>query len=782
MKKYLLTIVVCLFTTVFFFRFEKALAISLFQKSTSNPVLFTGGNVWDNNRVAHPSVLLTSNLQMWYAGHNNTYWSTGLASSSDGIIWSKSISNPVLAWNLSITEPKNFNTPSVLIDGDMLKIWFTSTPDDLSNFRIGYAEYDQLLGWQKISFDVLMIPSGSWGRNATHPFVLRNNSGYHLWFSSFDDGGIWKIGYSHSDNGISWTMGTHNPIIIGTGDTSGEGSHTGGPSVLYDESTGIYKMWYSSNFASPQLSFINYAESAFPDTGWTKPADKNPVLTKGQPGLFDDIAIGDPSVVKIGDTHLLYYTAWGNVDGESKIRIGLATDGPIVFPTLTPTPTETPVPTETPTPTETPIPTNTPEPTPTLVPVTKIVLVPGLAGSLSFDQIFNCTNDPNANWSSWPLSDLEYQPFIQTIQRTGYTPLVFYYDWRRDPRESAAKLKLFIDSQTAVGEKVYLVGHSLGGLVARAYIEQEQGLAKVEKYVSVASPHQGTALAYYAWSGGEIVGDFLWRTAAAFIQSACVHHGIANPRHIVQTYFPSTQSLLPTFDYLRDKRANILKPTSSLAAQNNWLPNTLFFPPFYGIPTGSIAGNGNNTIREILTKPPSGADIFLGKWLDGKPMAKVSTSAGDGTVLGMSSLLTDSFQSTLDENHLSIMRTTISIQTIFSNLGIPSPLSALALSVSPGEQTPSSAIILLSDADAITINKPNGKKIVSREGTLLLSDPSEENFSLDIDPKTQLTNLLVIQVLNNDVTLSHRYTFTNKTRKHKTLRFSRRTPVGDILK
>ena len=102
------------------------------------------------------------------------------------------------------------------------------------------------------------------------------------------------------------------------------------------------------------------------------------------------------------------------------------TPTPTETPTPTMTPTETPTNTPSPTPTNTPTNTPTPTPTPTPVPVTKIVLVPGLAGSLSFDQIFNCTNDPGSTWSSWPLSDLEYQPFIQAVLRAGYTPLVFW--------------------------------------------------------------------------------------------------------------------------------------------------------------------------------------------------------------------------------------------------------------------------------------------------------------------------------------------------------------------
>jgi len=44
-------------------------------------------------------------------------------------------------------------------------------------------------------------------------------------------------------------------------------------------------------------------------------------------------------------------------------------------------------------------------------------------------------------------------------------------------------------------EKVILVGHSMGGLVSRAYLYQLGGHAFVEKLITLGSPHQGTVLA-----------------------------------------------------------------------------------------------------------------------------------------------------------------------------------------------------------------------------------------------------------------------------------------------
>lgn len=48
------------------------------------------------------------------------------------------------------------------------------------------------------------------------------------------------------------------------------------------------------------------------------------------------------------------------------------------------------------------------------------------------------------------------------------------------------------------GDKVILVGHSMGGLAARAYLRRF-GAGKVERIITLGSPHHGSRLALLAW-------------------------------------------------------------------------------------------------------------------------------------------------------------------------------------------------------------------------------------------------------------------------------------------
>src|SRR5690606_26327619 len=62
----------------------------------------------------------------------------------------------------------------------------------------------------------------------------------------------------------------------------------------------------------------------------------------------------------------------------------------------------------------------------------------------------------------------------------------------------AARLAVTIERHVPAEMKVSLVGHSLGGLVARWYVEELGGAARVDRIVTIATPHGGTQAARFA--------------------------------------------------------------------------------------------------------------------------------------------------------------------------------------------------------------------------------------------------------------------------------------------
>ncbi|MGI0480141.1 esterase/lipase family protein [Geminocystis sp. CENA526] len=65
-----------------------------------------------------------------------------------------------------------------------------------------------------------------------------------------------------------------------------------------------------------------------------------------------------------------------------------------------------------------------------------------------------------------------------------------------DLRDLAQQLKTYIDTQFLPQEKIILLGFSMGGLVTRYYLQRLNGLERIDRYISISAPNNGTNLAY----------------------------------------------------------------------------------------------------------------------------------------------------------------------------------------------------------------------------------------------------------------------------------------------
>ena len=96
--------------------------------------------------------------------------------------------------------------------------------------------------------------------------------------------------------------------------------------------------------------------------------------------------------------------------------------------------------------------------------------------------------------------------------------LHFNYDSRAGVERGALGLREFLRRHVR-GGRIDLVGHSLGGLLARVYVEALGGARRVDRCVTLGTPHRGTYNSYWLWSrvGGELRPDspLLARLSAA---------------------------------------------------------------------------------------------------------------------------------------------------------------------------------------------------------------------------------------------------------------------------
>lgn len=459
-------------------------------------------------------------------------------------------------------------------------------------------------------------------------------------------------------------------------------------------------------------------------------------------------------------------------------------------PTPTPEPTLTPTPTPSPTPTPTPTPTTTPTPTP--APVNKVIFIHGAGGSWNKDALLNCKLDNySGTWSPWKIKNANiYQPLITNLQTAGYTPIPFYYDWRKQAPDLATPLATYIQNNSTSGERLSIVAHSYGGLVGRSYLESLSG-NNIDSFLTIGTPHQGTVLAYPAWSGGEMwIDDMTMRLGFAVMKVGCAIKYGWTSREMVQRALPAIQNILPVFSYLTDL-SGISIPLASMQAKNNYLPGS-FGPPYSGVSVATLTGIGHPTLRSLQVKQANPHDKKLDNWLDGKPTNNKGYADGDGTVLANSSILTDAPNLQLPLDHAGLVTDPTGINAILQFIknkifmqSEVQPLRQQPYYTKPAKSM--TALLIVVDGISAVLTDKDGNKIYDSEGQITVIDPHKEAYTLTVTPVkkwrwNRKSKIVVIQLFDDGTTEWKEYFHPGFLRKSWKLRFDNILKHNDILR
>ncbi|HKB88222.1 MAG TPA: alpha/beta fold hydrolase [Patescibacteria group bacterium] len=481
---------------------------------------------------------------------------------------------------------------------------------------------------------------------------------------------------------------------------------------------------------------------------------------------------GDFSVNFI-DINSQWFDIWGNCAGFGTCSI----TGAYLYDVSigsTPTPTPTLVPTNTPTPTSTPIATPTATSTPTSIPVTKVFFIPGFGASWNASAFASCIqdNDPS-HWSLASYATNVYNGILTTLASSGWTTIPFYYDWRQIISNNSSVLTSFVNGRIGNNEKFNLVGHSMGGLVARQYLEDTSG-QKINKLLTAGSPHQGIPTAYPAWSAGDIWQDnFITKIAMTLYLKHCA--GVfTDDRTAVQQNIPSVNNLLPIFNYLKNTKSVIFKDWSSMIVKNYWHNSNDY--DSHGVETETLSGYGFSTLQEIQIKDPSKTDIKNGDWLDGKPSGKIYSTNGDGTVLENSSTLPGVSNVTLNQTHSGLVTSVDGMAEILRFLGTTN-----SSSLHSNFTEPNSALVLIGYPGNFWITDQKGHTQKDKNGMISFINPESDSFRLNLIPQINNTLFVIAQFLPNGQVYYKEYRFSGFTPKLKTIKFDLKNPTEDIL-
>ncbi len=312
-------------------------------------------------------------------------------------------------------------------------------------------------------------------------------------------------------------------------------------------------------------------------------------------------------------------------------------------------------------------------PTPTPIPEEKhkkIFILPGLGASWNSEAIVYGKEIGDGDWKTTPFVN-NYDGLIELLKNNGLEEnkdfFVWNYDWRKSMSDIENKFNDFVNSKNLDNnDEVYLIGHSLGGVVARLWSQTNLDRFTIKEVITLGSPHLGSLNSYSVWNGGEVLKMDGLSSVAFQILLGLQNKGFAiTDINKIRSFAPVLKDLLPTFDYVSKSGKTI--PWRNLESKNDYL-NGKNQSISSLIPKLSLSvGTGISTPNVLKLGNRSVFDKTLGLWPDGELLSYTSSN-GDGTVLKNSANLGQSNFYEVASDHGEI--TNKSINLIADKLGL----------------------------------------------------------------------------------------------------------------
>ena len=302
---------------------------------------------------------------------------------------------------------------------------------------------------------------------------------------------------------------------------------------------------------------------------------------------------------------------------------------------------------------------------------TPIVFVPGLFGSMS-----NIIIPGTGDWN-FGISAFVYEPFIMMLESMGYQRnknlFISFYDWRQKIKESAQiylTKTITLAKQITGANKVNLICHSMGGLVARAYAQSNMYYNDVDQLIILCTPNAGSPSNYSYWTGGILPVhvsskiNIVYLYMDQYINYLC-HLYKMNRVEAIHAHFKGVQDIIPCKyygNYLFMKNGSSIEfiPYNKMKTQNHFLDELNQHRDIMNrrnIHITLISGDGEETIKDLQVIP-SHSKV---KWIDGKVVGDITTKRGDGNVIMNSVFLLEGNKYIVQGTHNEVLYKSIPI-------------------------------------------------------------------------------------------------------------------------
>lgn len=231
---------------------------------------------WDSHFLDTPDWLKDNmGYKLYYFGdrdNNSIGGAIGLAESDDGIHWNRVGTEPILSpGNSGEWDELYIESPSVLYDGTTYFMWYSGIN---ANYKvsIGVATSPDGIHWTKNNGNPVIDTDSdySWeGLSVATPTIIKKDEHFEMWYCGasyhdFLDNDVIdtiKIGYATSLDGLTWTKYAKNPIMDTYTPPYAENEERGPwtPDVIFKDET--YYMWYETahGFGLATSTFENVA-------------------------------------------------------------------------------------------------------------------------------------------------------------------------------------------------------------------------------------------------------------------------------------------------------------------------------------------------------------------------------------------------------------------------------------------------------------------------------------------------------------------------------------------
>ncbi|MEN6600987.1 MAG: hypothetical protein ABFD86_01130 [Bryobacteraceae bacterium] len=288
------------------------------------PVLGRGATgEWDGVDTLNPAIVMRGGTYYnFYSGFDGKTWHTGLATSADGLEWTrrgKVLSPKPETWEGDYIAANG----TALLSGGMFLYWYQAGGRRPS---IGFATSADGTHWTREPLPVLQPgPRGSWDeRGVADPCVIWKKDAFYMYYLGQDRAGRQRLGVARSTGGKRWEKLRSNPVMELGPEGAFDENGLGEPAVWTEY--GWYWMLYTGRDRAENRR-LGLARSR-DGVHWHRASDKA-VFEGGQ--SWNSKVVCDPSVLVDGGIVRVWFGGGDAASPDEHLngQIGLAILRPV---------------------------------------------------------------------------------------------------------------------------------------------------------------------------------------------------------------------------------------------------------------------------------------------------------------------------------------------------------------------------------------------------------------------------------------------------------------------